>query len=110
MVRTPMKRRRRKVKPGDDKRMLDACRGQSCWLVVPGIQCSSMATVVPAHENMGKGMGLKVPDSRTVPACHACHAEFDQGRIFSRDEKRAIWIKAFGRWSAYRGELIRSGA
>lgn len=91
-----------KPKPGRDPKMLEACRGQDCWLTIPGVCRGDVATVVPAHRNEGKGMGWKVADEFTVPACYHCHTEFDQGRLFTRDEKRGLWEAAFERWQPYR--------
>jgi hypothetical protein len=49
-----------------------------------------------AHVNhRGKGMGLKAPDTWTFPLCPDCHAEFDQGSKFNKEEKRAMadeWV------------------
>lgn len=79
-----------------------------CYLQVPGVCCGDTATVVPAHRNEGKGMGLKVPDKLTVPACHACHYAYDQGADMSREEKRQLWNAAYDRWSAYRDSACES--
>ena len=99
---TQMKKQARRKKSGDDKRMRDACRGQPCWMRIPGVCCGRDDTVVPAHRNQGKGMGLKVADVFTVPACQDCHAEYDQGNRFLREEKRSMWDETYSRWSAYR--------
>lgn len=48
-------------------------------------------TVVAAHRNQGKGMGIKVSDALVVPLCYRCHTEFDQGKEMSRDGKRMYW-------------------
>lgn len=100
--RTAMKKRAPKKRPGHDKRMLDACRDQHCYLAIPGVCRGDTATVVPAHRNEGKGVGLKVPDALTVPACMACHCEYDQGKRFTREEKRELFNAAYRRWAAYR--------
>lgn len=47
-----------------------------------------------AHRNEGKGMGIKTSDAWTVPLCTSCHADFDQGRYLTREERRAL----FDRW------------
>lgn len=104
MRRTPFKKKAPKKRAGHDAKMRNACRGQDCWLRIPGV-CHGITednTVVPAHRNEGKGGALKVADALTVPACYYCHAEFDQGRKFTRDQKRAMWDAAYERWSAYR--------
>ena len=47
-----------------------------------------------AHRNEGKGMGMKVDDSLTAALCVHCHAEIDQGKNLSRDERREAMDKA----------------
>jgi hypothetical protein len=92
------KQRARKKKPGDDKRMRDACRSEPCYLLIPGVCNGDWRTCVPAHRNEGKGAGLKNADFFTLPACFTCHHEFDQGKRFLRQEKRDMWNAAFERW------------
>ena len=41
-----------------------------------------------AHRNEGKGMALKAPDCWTFPLCFSCHAEFDQGKTLTKEERR----------------------
>lgn len=94
--------RKPKARPGHDKKMLQACKGERCFLAIPGVCRGDVATVVPAHRNEGKGMGLKVPDVFTVPACFHCHTEYDQGVLFTREEKRAIWNAAYAEWQPVR--------
>lgn len=96
--------RKPKARPGRDKAMLVACRGERCYLAMPGVCRGDVATVVPAHRNEGKGMGLKVPDWLTVPACFHCHHEYDQGALFARDAKRALWDAAYTRWEPARAK------
>lgn len=103
--RAPIVKHKPKARPGHDKAMLAACRGQQCWLAIPGVCRGDIATVVPCHSNQGahgKGMGLKARDEFTVPGCAHCHTELDQGRLFSREEKRALWNGAFERWQPVR--------
>lgn len=102
LTRTPMVKRSRKRRAGHDKVMLTACKGHECFLQMPG--CRSYKgdpTVVPAHQNEGKSIGLKVPDRFTVPACHHCHAMYDQSG-YDRALKRARFDWAYTRWSALR--------
>lgn len=106
--RTPMKKSKPKARPGQDKAMLNACRGESCYLAIPGVCHGDVATVVPAHRNEGKGMGLKVADVFTVPGCFHCHAEYDSGKIFSREEKRAIWNAAYAVWQPVREQKFNA--
>jgi hypothetical protein len=96
--RTEMKKRARKPKAGDDKKIRDACRDEPCYLRIPGVCTSDPKTSVPAHRNEGKGMGLKTADVFTVPACQTCHHEYDQGKRFEREFKRALWNAAYARW------------
>lgn len=51
-------------------------------------------TVVAAHRNEGKGMGLKVSDALVIPLCFTCHRELDQGKD-SREHKRDRWNRAY---------------
>lgn len=84
---------------------LAMCRGQPCYLLVPGMAAHPIDTVVPAHSNQsihGKGMGMKALDIYTVPGCIHCHAEIDQGMRFTKAEKFSIWDAAYQRWDADR--------
>lgn len=109
--RTAMKKTKPKPRAGHDKKMLDACRGEVCWLSIPGVCRGDVATVVPAHRNEGKGMGLKVADKLTVPACFHCHTEYDSGMLFTREEKRGFFDGAMARWAPVRdSKLIASPA
>ena len=117
-ARAPMARgqsRMRASKPKADKPKraarnagpdyLAMCRGQTCYLLMPGVLAHPINTVVPAHSNQirhGKGMGMKALDVYTVPACSACHAELDQGMRFTKEEKFALWDAAYEKWEADR--------
>ena len=106
LQRTAIKKRARKPKPGDDKRMRDACREEPCYLRFPGI-CPCRypeETIVAAHRNQDKGEGLKNPDRLTLPACFWCHYEYDQGKRFLRPYKRERWDAGFVEW-----EPVRAG-
>jgi hypothetical protein len=40
-------------------------------------------------------MGIKASDADSFPLCPDCHRAFDQGALFSKEERRAIetaWI------------------
>lgn len=105
MKRIEMKRTAPKKRVGHDKSYLLACRGELCFIRIPGICIGGVDTTVPAHSNQskhGKGMGIKADDKYTVPACHACHVEIDQGNRFSREEKFALWDAAYARWEPVR--------
>ncbi|MBO9333225.1 DUF1364 family protein [Achromobacter xylosoxidans] len=102
LQRAPIRRRAPKKRPGHEPKYLAACRGERCFLSFPG--CHSYVgdpTVVAAHRNQGKGMGLKVPDVFTIPACHFCHSVYDQSGM-DREFKRAAFDWAYTRWSAAR--------
>lgn len=108
MKATAWKKRAPKKRAGrHDAKLRNAVRGHECYLQIPGL-CRSYPddpTVVPCHPNWleyDKAGGLKAPDFYTVPGCHACHAELDQGRRFTRDEKKAIWERAFEAWRPIR--------
>jgi hypothetical protein len=52
---------------------------------------------VAAHSNQlrdGKGRGLKSHDYRTASLCFTCHAELDQGKSMSRQERIEMWEEA----------------
>ena len=57
--------------------------------------CGSFAGSQAAHENIGKGMGLKVSDARCAALCVDCHRELDQGTKMTRQERREFWKDAF---------------
>lgn len=46
-------------------------------------------TIVAAHRNEGKGMGIKAPDWAIAFLCHDCHHYIDEGKS-PRSERRAI--------------------
>ena len=62
------------------------------WLAavrsIPCVKCGSPG-VQAAHRNQGKGMGTKADDCLTAALCPAHHAEIDQGRDMTREERRA---------------------
>jgi len=103
LQRTAIKRRAPKKRAGHEPKYLAACRDEPCYLQIPGVcrGAAGLETVVPAHRNQGKGMGLKVPDEQTVPACFWCHQAYDQGGL-DREIKRAAFDWAYTRWSAVR--------
>lgn len=111
LTRTPFKRRAPKKRAGHEPKYLAACRGEPCYLQLPAIcrGAVGLETVVPAHRNQGKGMGLKVPDEQTVPACFWCHTAYDQGGL-DREIKRAAFDWAYTRWKAARASKMNEGA
>ncbi len=105
----PMKVKRKARPKIDGVDYLALCRGQPCYLMLPGVTVHEMDTVVPAHSNQsrhGKGMGLKASDNFTVPACYACHYQIDQGKNMTREEKFAAWDAAFARWKEDRARIL----
>ncbi|MFY2608256.1 hypothetical protein [Achromobacter ruhlandii] len=106
LQRAAIKRRSPKKRAGHAPEYTAAIKGECCYLRFPG--CKSYPedpTVVPAHQNEGKGMGLKVHDKFTVPACHFCHALYDQSGI-DREIKRATFDWAYTRWEPVRAEKM----
>lgn len=53
-------------------------------------------TVVAAHANWGGGRGrsIKADDNLIASLCFNCHAELDQGKNLSKDERQALWLNA----------------
>lgn len=110
LTRTPFKRRAPKKRPGHAPEYTAAIKGECCYLRFPG--CRSYPkdpTVVPAHQNEGKGMGLKVHDRFTVPACHSCHWLYDRSGI-DREIKRATFDWAYTRWVPVRAAKLQEAA
>lgn len=103
---------RKKIDGYHDKRYLDACMGQPCYLQVQNV-CGGWAakdTVVPAHSNQskhGKGMGIKARDTFTVPGCMWCHQWIDQNDTgATKQEKFSVWNAAYSKWLPERIKLI----
>ncbi len=73
----------------------------------PCINCGIEGYSQHAHENHGKGMGLKVDDRRGMPLCHVgandCHGRFDRYELFP---SRAEHIAAGKRWSKETAQAI----
>jgi hypothetical protein len=53
-------------------------------------------TVVAAHTNWqgGKGRGIKADDNLIASLCYQCHAEIDQGKGLTKEERQKIWLYA----------------
>ena len=86
-----MPSRKRKRMYRSDK-LLKAVRDCPCQ------SCGAMDdTIVAAHSNQmrdGKGRGLKADDYRIAALCYTCHAELDQGKNMSREERLNMWENA----------------
>ena len=58
---------------------------------LPCVVCMREGESQAAHVNhIGKGMGMKAPDCWTFPACPACHTEFDQGKSYTKEQRREL--------------------
>lgn len=70
-----------------------------------GVQGYSQA----AHENFGKGFGLKVDDRRTFPLCTVaasdCHGRFDRYELFNGRDEHRRWGRA---WAAETARAIHA--
>lgn len=82
-----------KEEPYRDAALLEMARGRPCLMLVPGVCNHRTDSTVAAHENEGKGMGIKAPDHRSVWACYACHTFYDQGPA-PRGYKRELFAAA----------------
>ena len=53
-------------------------------------------TVVAAHTNYGggKGRSIKADDNLIASLCFNCHAELDQGKNLTQEERQDMWVKA----------------
>jgi hypothetical protein len=75
-----------------NQKLLEAVRESPCQ------HCGkSDGTVVAAHSNQsrdGKGRSIKAHDYRIAALCFTCHAELDQGRRLSREERLNMWEDA----------------
>jgi hypothetical protein len=74
-----------------------------------GTEWSHEAQSQAAHRNEGKGMGRKVDDSLQAALCSSCHAEIDQGKDMTNEQRRAEIDRAIVltvRELARRGQLI----
>ncbi len=63
------------------------------------MDCCEGGNGEPAHSNQsqhGKGGAMKAHDCFHVPGCRSCHRELDQGRTMDREEKFAVWNRAYG--------------
>ena len=72
------------------KRLLEAIRECPC------ANCGAEdGTVVAAHRNQFKGMGIKVSDALVAALCFQCHTDLDQGKTMNREERREFWNQAY---------------
>ena len=77
------------------RKLLDlAHRITECTIRLPEVCQIRTEGCEPAHSNWavhGKGMSLKAHDVFFAASCHACHAELDQGCLFTGEQKRSYW-------------------
>ncbi|MBR8030814.1 nuclease domain-containing protein [Burkholderia vietnamiensis] len=107
-----MKRRSKRPTVAEGSKYLAACRGELCYLRVPGVCPMNPAdeTVVPCHSNQsrhGKSAGMKADNEFTVPGCMWCHAWLDQNRAGTpRQVKFDTWDRAFEDWEPVRARKM----
>lgn len=107
----PIKSRRRKPTVAEGSKFIDACRGEECYLRVPGVCCSvgwSHPSVVDCHSNQskhGKGGALKAKHEFTVPGCGQCHYWLDFGPA-PREVKNLVFDTALGLWVPVRARKM----
>lgn len=103
MRRSSIKARTKKPTVAEGSRYLAACRGEECYLRVPGVCCSlgwAHESVVDCHSNQarhGKAGAMKAEHQYTVPGCAPCHEFIDRGPA-ARQEKFDLWDAGFELW------------
>lgn len=81
-----------------DRALLDMAYEFPCYLQLPGCEGG---VGEPCHSNQsihGKGGALKAHDCFYVPGCRSCHRALDQGKDMTREERAAVWNRAFGKY------------
>lgn len=73
-------------------------RKDPAWLAAVGsidqcVLCGKWGIQV-AHRDEGKGMGKKMPDCLTAALCPECHHDLGNGKIMSREQRRAAMDRA----------------
>lgn len=56
--------------------------------------------VQAAHANLscfGKGMGHKASDAAIMALCTTCHTDLDQGKMMTKDQRRAMQFECITR-------------
>lgn len=91
-----------------NERLTRTAEGRDCTILLPTTVNHGRDTVVWCHSNWaehGKGSRLKAHDCFGAFGCAWCHAEIDQGKRFSNEQKRSIFSEAMKRT---REELLSS--
>ena len=84
------------------RHLLDLARGAPCC--ADFLHVCQPETVIAAHRNEGKGMGHKVSDYAVAFVCAEAHRMIDCSVHVTRDESRAMWLRAYWRTQEYLGE------
>jgi hypothetical protein len=101
MAPTPASEKERPVRSEKYRRLVAA---------LPCANCSIEGHSQAAHPNTGKGMSQKASDNLCFPLCGprpdeaGCHARFDQGAMYSKQERRALEAK----WGEQTARQIRN--
>lgn len=81
-----------------DPDLLKLAKGEKCLLQISDHCMGDQGdTTVAAHSNFmmhGKAKGLKAEDCYSVWSCYKCHSIFDQGGVFTREEKANLFYEA----------------
>lgn len=111
--RTEMKRRVKKPTVAEGSKYIAACRGEECYLRVPGVCVSrgwSHDSVVDCHSNQGrhgKAGARKADNIFTVPGCGPCHKWIDQNECGTpKQEKFDVWDRAYEAWEPVRARKM----
>ena len=78
-----------------DRKLLDLAYQLPCTFRLP---CCEGGVGEPAHSNQsrhGKGGSIKAHDHFFASGCRSCHREIDQGRTMGREERFAVWQRAY---------------
>jgi hypothetical protein len=84
---------RPKNPPHRDPVLLEMQRGRPCkFLAVEACETTRGESTVAAHENEGKGMGIKASDAKSAGACYPCHVWYDQSAAPKAEKRRAFMV------------------
>lgn len=88
LQRTPMKKRRARVKDTIVGDLRALAKGRVCQIRIPCVCLGPQADTVLAHYRLHTGAGKKPPDTNGAHSCTACHDEAD------RRTRRTSFIEA----------------